>query len=143
WKRKTNKWRREEKRGSVLVKGVWVREEVKWREQSLHTLECVPYGRLSADLNIAKGGNVVQSSLGWNGVPERAIDGNRASIYGQDSCTHTQNDVKPWWRLDLLKTFKINTVTITNRKDCCHDRINGAEIRIGNSLNDNGNDNPR
>uniref|UniRef100_UPI001ED84A45 fucolectin-1-like n=1 Tax=Scatophagus argus TaxID=75038 RepID=UPI001ED84A45 len=46
-------------------------------------------------------------------------------------------------RLDLLKTYKINTVTITNRNDCCHDRINGAEIRIGNSLNDNGNTNPR
>ncbi|XP_035862418.1 uncharacterized protein LOC116049772 [Sander lucioperca] len=95
------------------------------------------------DPNIAKGGNVIQSSLGWNGVPERAIDGNRASIYGQESCSHTQNDLKPWWRLDLLKTYKINTVTITNRKDCCHERINGAEIRIGNSLNDNGNDNPR
>uniref|UniRef100_A0A8C9XME5 Fucolectin tachylectin-4 pentraxin-1 domain-containing protein n=1 Tax=Sander lucioperca TaxID=283035 RepID=A0A8C9XME5_SANLU len=93
--------------------------------------------------NIAKGGNVIQSSLGWNGVPERAIDGNRASIYGQESCSHTQNDLKPWWRLDLLKTYKIKTVTITNRKDCCHERINGAEIRIGNSLNDNGNDNPR
>uniref|UniRef100_A0A8D0D1E2 Fucolectin tachylectin-4 pentraxin-1 domain-containing protein n=1 Tax=Sander lucioperca TaxID=283035 RepID=A0A8D0D1E2_SANLU len=88
-------------------------------------------------------GNVIQSSLYGNDVPERAIDGNRASNYGQGSCSVTNNDLKPWWRLDLLKTYQINTVTITNRGDCCPERINGAEIRIGNSLNDNGNDNPR
>uniref|UniRef100_A0A8C9ZKR4 F5/8 type C domain-containing protein n=1 Tax=Sander lucioperca TaxID=283035 RepID=A0A8C9ZKR4_SANLU len=83
------------------------------------------------------------SSQYGNAVPERAIDGNRASDWAEGSCTHTNNDLKPWWRLDLLKTYQINTVTITNRGDCCPERINGAEIRIGNSLNDNGNDNPR
>ncbi|XP_049895815.1 uncharacterized protein LOC126387321, partial [Epinephelus moara] len=93
--------------------------------------------------NIARHGKATQSSVGWNGPPENAIDGNRASIYEQGSCTHTQGQTNPWWRLDLLRTYKINTVTITNRGDCCHDRLNGAEIRIGNSLNDNGNANPR
>ncbi|KAM8869553.1 fucolectin-like isoform 2-T2 [Spinachia spinachia] len=93
--------------------------------------------------NIARGGRATQSSMGWSGLPERAIDGNRASIYRQRSCTHTKGQKKPWWRLDLLKTYNIDTVTITNRKDCCHKRINGAEIRIGNSLTDNGNNNPK
>uniref|UniRef100_A0A8C9ZME1 Fucolectin tachylectin-4 pentraxin-1 domain-containing protein n=1 Tax=Sander lucioperca TaxID=283035 RepID=A0A8C9ZME1_SANLU len=87
--------------------------------------------------NIARGGNVIQSSLYGNEVPERAIDGNRASNLGQRSCSVTNNDLKPWWRLDLLKIYQINNVTITNRGDCCAGRINGAEIRIGNSLNDN------
>ncbi|XP_068994737.1 uncharacterized protein [Embiotoca jacksoni] len=93
--------------------------------------------------NVARGGKVTQSSLGWNGMPQRAVDGNRASNFEQGSCTHTNNDQNPWWRLDLLKTYTINNVTITNRQDCCHQRINGAEIRVGNSLNDNGNANPR
>uniref|UniRef100_A0A8C9XIL2 Fucolectin tachylectin-4 pentraxin-1 domain-containing protein n=1 Tax=Sander lucioperca TaxID=283035 RepID=A0A8C9XIL2_SANLU len=88
-------------------------------------------------------GNVIQSSVFGNGVPERAIDGNRASDWAEGSCTHTNNDLKPWWRLDLLNTYQINSVTITNRGDCCPERINGAEIRIGDSLNDNGNGNPR
>uniref|UniRef100_A0A3Q1I9V3 F5/8 type C domain-containing protein n=1 Tax=Anabas testudineus TaxID=64144 RepID=A0A3Q1I9V3_ANATE len=92
--------------------------------------------------NIARGGKVTQSSLYGDAIPERAIDGNRASNWAENSCTHTQNDMSPWWRVDLLKTYSINTVTITNRKDCCPERINGAEIRIGNSLNDNGNANP-
>ncbi|XP_033983757.1 fucolectin-like [Trematomus bernacchii] len=102
-----------------------------------------PSGNTAPAANIAKGGKVTQSSVGWKGVPERAIDGNDASIYGKGSCTHTSLQTKPWWRLDLLKIYKINTVTITNRKDCCHERINGAEIHVGNSLNDNGNANPR
>ncbi|XP_033991457.1 LOW QUALITY PROTEIN: adhesion G-protein coupled receptor G1-like [Trematomus bernacchii] len=93
--------------------------------------------------NIAKGGKVTQSSVWSKGVPERAIDGNRASKYGKESCTHTLKKKKPWWRLDLLKRYKINNVTITNRGDpCCHGRINGAEIRVGNSLYDKGNANP-
>uniref|UniRef100_A0AAZ1Y0S5 Fucolectin tachylectin-4 pentraxin-1 domain-containing protein n=1 Tax=Oreochromis aureus TaxID=47969 RepID=A0AAZ1Y0S5_OREAU len=89
--------------------------------------------------NVARRGQVAQSSMYGNAKPENAIDGNRASNYYQESCAHTNNDLNPWWRLDLLKTYKINTVTITNRQDCCPERINGAEIRIGNSLNDNGN----
>uniref|UniRef100_A0A671TWY8 Fucolectin tachylectin-4 pentraxin-1 domain-containing protein n=2 Tax=Sparus aurata TaxID=8175 RepID=A0A671TWY8_SPAAU len=85
------------------------------------------------------GGKVAQSSPYGKAVPERAIDGSRASNWHQGSCTHTQKDKNPWWRLDLLRPYKVNTVTITNRKDCCHKRINGAEIRIGNSLENNGN----
>uniref|UniRef100_A0A3P9AW28 Fucolectin tachylectin-4 pentraxin-1 domain-containing protein n=1 Tax=Maylandia zebra TaxID=106582 RepID=A0A3P9AW28_9CICH len=93
--------------------------------------------------NVARIGQVAQSSTYGNAKPENAIDGNRASNYNQGSCAHTNNNLNPWWRLDLLKPYKINTVTITNRQDCCPERINGAEIRIGNSLNDNGNANPR
>ncbi|KAM3859084.1 fucolectin-like [Diretmus argenteus] len=51
--------------------------------------------------------------------------------------------MKPWWRVDLQNTHVVNSVTITNRGDCCSERLNGAEIRIGDSLTDNGNRNPR
>ncbi|KAM6995398.1 uncharacterized protein LKV04_007615 [Tautogolabrus adspersus] len=103
-----------------------------------------PSGNTCAtDTNIARSGTVTQSSLFEDAVPERAVDGNRASNWGQGSCTHTHNDTTSWWRLDLQKRYKITSVTITNRRDCCHDRINGAEIRIGDSLDDNGNTNPR
>ncbi|XP_077432881.1 fucolectin-like [Vanacampus margaritifer] len=93
--------------------------------------------------NIALNGKAYQSSNFGNTSPQRAIDGNRACIWTQNSCTHTNFNMKPWWRLDLQKRYKINTVTITNRRDCCHNRINGAEIRIGDSLDDNGNSNTR
>ncbi|XP_039662035.1 uncharacterized protein LOC120562388 isoform X1 [Perca fluviatilis] len=130
------------------MEGRYVNIVIPGRQEYLTLCEVEVTGQASGntaptDSNIARGGNVIQSSLYEAGVPERAIDGNRASNWVQRSCAHTKYDLKPWWRLELLKTYQINTVTITNRGDCCHERINGAEIRIGNSLNDNGNDNPR
>uniref|UniRef100_A0A667XK23 Fucolectin tachylectin-4 pentraxin-1 domain-containing protein n=1 Tax=Myripristis murdjan TaxID=586833 RepID=A0A667XK23_9TELE len=83
-----------------------------------------------------------QSSVYPAGIPMNAIDGNRASNWNQSSCSHTQDNFSPWWRVDLLKTYKVVSVSITNR-DILPERINGAEIRIGNSLDNNGNNNPR
>ena len=34
-------------------------------------------------------------------------------------------------------------MTITNRGDCCYQRLSNFEIRIGNSVADNGNHNPK
>ncbi|XP_052351649.1 fucolectin-like [Oncorhynchus keta] len=49
----------------------------------------------------------------------------------------------PWWRLDLLDLlYRVTAVTITNRGDCCPERLDGAEIRIGNSLENNCINNP-
>ena len=96
--------------------------------------------------NWARLGVATQSSVMSHhqyGRPQKAIDGNRASDWNQWSCTHTQHDYRPWWRVDLQAAYKVNYVKITNRKDCCPERLNGAEIRIGNSRLDNGNRNPR
>ncbi|XP_078126401.1 uncharacterized protein LOC144530632 isoform X1 [Sander vitreus] len=130
------------------MEGRYVNIVVPGRQQYLTLCEVEVTGQpkgntAPTDPNIARGGNAIQSSVLKDGVPERAIDGNRASNWAQGSCIHTNIDLKPWWRLDLLKTYQINNVTITNRGDCCPERINGAEIRIGDSLNDNGNRNPR
>uniref|UniRef100_A0A672PIG6 Fucolectin tachylectin-4 pentraxin-1 domain-containing protein n=1 Tax=Sinocyclocheilus grahami TaxID=75366 RepID=A0A672PIG6_SINGR len=57
-------------------------------------------------------------------------------------CTHTETETNPWWRLDMMDLQIIQEVIITNRMDCCFEQINGAEIRIGNSLENNGNNNP-
>ncbi|KAL0189896.1 hypothetical protein M9458_016995, partial [Cirrhinus mrigala] len=52
------------------------------------------------------------------------------------TCSHTELQSDPWWTLDLLKTYSVNRVTITNRPDCCDGRINGTEIRVGNDSSD-------
>ncbi|XP_073715842.1 fucolectin [Misgurnus anguillicaudatus] len=88
--------------------------------------------------NLALGGRTVQSSTAIYGEAERAIDTSPLT------CTHTAiTTSNPWWRLDLLDSYYISRVFITNRPDCCGYRLDGAEIRIGNSLENNGNDNPR
>ncbi|KAL6462424.1 hypothetical protein MHYP_G00288460 [Metynnis hypsauchen] len=97
--------------------------------------------------NLALYGKATQSSLIGNpwgalGHAYNAIDGNTDSNYNHVSCTATETQENPWWRLDLLDEYTVSSITITNRGDCCSERINGAEIHIGNSLLDNGNSNP-
>uniref|UniRef100_H3AHA0 Fucolectin tachylectin-4 pentraxin-1 domain-containing protein n=1 Tax=Latimeria chalumnae TaxID=7897 RepID=H3AHA0_LATCH len=50
------------------------------------------------------------------------------------SCTHTQADFAPWWRLDLQEQHTIITVVITNRGDCCSERLRGVQVWVGDSL---------
>lgn len=95
------------------------------------------------EINIAQRGKATQSSQHGSMSPDKAIDGNSNTNWNHQSCSSTLNNKSPWWRLDLLKTHKINTVTVTIRGDGHYFRINGAEIRIGNSLEDNGNLNPK
>nr|XP_055075202.1 fucolectin-like [Misgurnus anguillicaudatus] len=92
--------------------------------------------------NIAFGAKAVQSST-YNELADayNAVDGNRDSDYMKRSCTHTAIEDNPWWRVDLKRSYSINKVIITNRGDCCGERIIGAQIRIGNSLDNNGNNN--
>lgn len=97
---------------------------------------------LFAGENLALQGKATQSSLYAFGIAYNAIDGNHNSKWEDGSCTHTNNNISPWWRLDLRKTHKVFSVKITNI-DTNPERLNGAEIRIGDSLENNGNDNAR
>ncbi|XP_030018721.1 uncharacterized protein LOC115438966 [Sphaeramia orbicularis] len=94
--------------------------------------------------NVALRGEAAQSSTLSFAAAFKAIDGRRNSFYTKGSCSHTaEGETSPWWRVDLLRTFIITSIKVTNRGDCCAERLDGAEIRIGKSLHNNGNDNPR
>ncbi|KAL0189940.1 hypothetical protein M9458_017039, partial [Cirrhinus mrigala] len=75
------------------------------------------------------------------GGAEKAVDGNRDTNYRKGSCTLTKTEFNPWWRVDLGNVYSISKVAITNRGDCCKERLKGAQIRIGNNLSNNGNNN--
>ncbi|XP_015212316.2 fucolectin-7-like isoform X2 [Lepisosteus oculatus] len=77
------------------------------------------------------------------GLASNGIDGNHDGIFEHGSCVHTGNHDTPWWRVDLLEPHRVEWVIITTRGDCCPEQINGSDIRIGNSLDNNGNQNPR
>uniref|UniRef100_A0A8C2PMN2 Fucolectin tachylectin-4 pentraxin-1 domain-containing protein n=1 Tax=Cyprinus carpio TaxID=7962 RepID=A0A8C2PMN2_CYPCA len=113
---------------------------------AIHVILLLPLftGLCVADLkgNIALNARVAQSSLGHpQGDAEHAVDGNRDSNYAKGSCTHTTAEFNPWWRADLGNVYSISNVSITNRGDCCKERLRGAQIRIGNNLENNGNNN--
>ncbi|XP_056624199.1 fucolectin-like [Triplophysa dalaica] len=88
-------------------------------------------------VNLARGGTATQSSTYTDETAEQAIDGHPDS-----TCSETIIGRNPWWRLDLRDVYHVNRVVITNRFICCSSEINGAEIHIGNSLENDGNNNP-
>ncbi|XP_032893986.1 uncharacterized protein LOC116984036 [Amblyraja radiata] len=91
--------------------------------------------------NVALGARPTQSSTDDGAGAERANDGNNDSDFWHGSCARTKKSKNPWWRVDLKERYKVSDVKITNRGDCCSDQIQGAEIRIGDSLENNGNSN--
>ncbi|XP_055054939.2 fucolectin-5 [Misgurnus anguillicaudatus] len=93
--------------------------------------------------NVALRGTAIQSSTYTTFVAQNAIDGKRYGPGEAAYCSVIGSQSGPWWRLDLQFKCKIDTVIITDRSDGCNDQTNGAEIRIGNSLENNGNNNPR
>ncbi|XP_072364003.1 fucolectin-like [Scyliorhinus torazame] len=116
-----------------------------WVRMKMMTLivlaTCCAVGTLACG-NVALRGNASQSSTNWGGQANRAIDGNLNAFYKNWSCTHTNTDDKPWWSLDLFREEAILSVKITNRQDCCAERLNDAEVRVGTSFHNHGNDNP-
>ena len=82
-----------------------------------------------------------QSSTRDGKASSLAVDGNLNPNYA--SCSHTYGQTDPWWRVDLLDPVQVVYLFIVNRWDCCTDRLHNFEIRIGNSLGNNGNSNPQ
>ncbi|XP_056599345.1 fucolectin-like [Triplophysa dalaica] len=94
------------------------------------------------DKNLALKGAATHSSTMSTNVAANAIDGMRYRLDLAPSCSVTSSESNPWWRLDLLDYYEISTVIISNRRDAGDDQTNGAEIRIGDSLENSGNNNP-
>ncbi|ROL29800.1 Cysteine-rich, acidic integral membrane protein [Anabarilius grahami] len=109
-------------------------------EKVLTLCEVEVYGYLLG--NQAVGGAVIQSSTSGDWFAEKAIDGNRGLQQSNALCSSTLNETNPWWRLDMRNVYQVSRVVITNRNDCCAEQLDGLEIHIGNSLENNGNNNP-
>ncbi|KAM6994422.1 fucolectin-1-like [Tautogolabrus adspersus] len=130
---------------STRMSGRYVSVHLPGANRILTLCEVEVYGyRAPTGENLALKGKASQSSLYTDGMAYFAIDGNNDNDRAHGSCSHTNNNFAPWWRLELSKTHKVDSVKITNRKDSQYSqRLNGAELRIGDSLENNGNDNPR
>jgi putative heme-binding domain-containing protein len=85
--------------------------------------------------NIAPQGVASQSSVAYDGPPERAIDGNTDGSYGAGGQTHTQeNEPNPWWMLDLGSDRPIEEIVVWNRTDGdLGDRLRGFRLIVRDS----------
>ena len=43
--------------------------------------------------------------------------------------------MSPWWIVDLQNDFYVTSVVITNRRDCCSERLRNFEVKISIVLN--------
>lgn len=71
------------------------------------------------------------------------IDGKPYSNHNHKSCFSTHFEANPWWRLDMRGLYKVNAIEVVRRVNKDSDELQGAEICIGDSLENNGNNNPR
>ena len=78
-----------------------------------------------------------QSTTTSEGIASRAVDGKKSRIYHDWSCTRTAEQTTPWWRVDLQQRITVTQVKIANREKL-GDGLSGFEIRIGDSLKNNG-----
>ncbi|GMI53358.1 hypothetical protein TeGR_g8605 [Tetraparma gracilis] len=79
----------------------------------------------SAGTLIAPSG-VEMYSFGWGGIPENCIDGDLTNY-----CHVGGDDGKEYLRVDYATDVAtLSTVEVTNRADCCQDRIVGAKVYV-------------
>ena len=75
-------------------------------------------GYISADVavNIARGKPTSMSSTYVSCYSSFAVDGNTTGYMKQSGgCAHTaRKDREPWWMVDLLDTYLIHSLTVTN-----------------------------
>mmetsp|Transcript_27181 Transcript_27181/g.48041 ORF Transcript_27181/g.48041 Transcript_27181/m.48041 type:complete len:858 (-) Transcript_27181:85-2658(-) len=85
-------------------------------------------------INMALRGRASQSTFvpgsGAFARADRAIDGNKNSNFNSLSCTHTNQGYDLWWKVVLPKVSEIFQIDVTNRGDCCPERLNGFSIWI-------------
>ena len=65
----------------------------------------------------------------------RAVDGNADIDYFNGHCSHTAYccSPMPWWRVDFGGIAVVYSMNITNRGDCCGERLSDFNVRIGDS----------
>lgn len=82
-------------------------------------------------VNVALHKSASQSSLShfkwFAGV---AVDGSKYDRIWEDSCTHTKTEDETWWMVDLEEIFDIVSIRITNRADCCADRLKKFVLEV-------------
>ena len=86
---------------------------------------------MSDGKNVALKKPATQSSVDFEGVPERAVDGNRHGHYHFGlSTTHTDRDREPWWEVDLGESYQVDRVLLWNRSDYGSTRLNGFRVQL-------------
>lgn len=114
--------------------GQYVSINIPDREDYLSLCEVKVFGQKSdkVRVNLAASKPAAQTSEAYGGIATKAVDGNTSGNFGTDkTCTHTKKETNPWWYVDLGKAAEVAKVVVYNRSDCCQDRLNDLQVRVG------------
>jgi hypothetical protein len=84
---------------------------------------------MAGQINLARGKPASQSSTSeWSrgNDAQGAVDGLISGSYG----FHTNNQVNPWWQVDLGAIHQLGEVRLYNRLDCCGERARTVQILL-------------
>jgi hypothetical protein len=84
-------------------------------------------------VNAALGKATTQSSVGFGGLPARAVDGNTSGNWADNSVTHTNAEANAWWQVDLGAAQSIVQIKVWNRTDCCPERLANFYVFVSNA----------
>lgn len=123
----------------VSVSGRYVRIQLAGADYlSLAEVEVIGYPELrhtsrNVKSNLARGKMASQSSTGYGGDAQKAVDGNADGNFSANSVTHTNNSLQEWWQVDLGKVRKIGKIKIWNRTDCCGQRLSKFYVLVSDA----------
>jgi len=81
--------------------------------------------------NVAKGKQAYQSSdYASYTLAAKAVDGNSDGRWGSRSCACTKKEEKAWWAVDLGSSKLVYRVDVTNRADCCPERLRNFYLGV-------------
>ena len=87
--------------------------------------------RVFAGHDLTHDGEASQSSTGYGGTPERAIDGNTEGNFNGNSVTHTNDgDLTPTWEVLLYGPSTVDGIFIWGRTDCCMNRLSNFKVSV-------------
>ncbi|MCX2842003.1 discoidin domain-containing protein [Microbulbifer thermotolerans] len=82
-------------------------------------------------VNLALGKSTSQSSTDYSGISSRAVDGDVRGNWSSNTITHTENEIQPWWQVDLGSVSTISTINLYNRTDsCCSSRLSNFYVLV-------------
>ena len=80
-------------------------------------------------MNLAAGRVASQSSQSqWSNANDAqgAINGVKNGGFG----FHTNEEINPWWQVDLGADYKLENVVLYNREDCCSERARTVQVLL-------------
>jgi hypothetical protein len=83
--------------------------------------------------NVALGKPATQSTTAFGGDASRATDGNTDGVFSRsNSVTHNDPNIPGpvFLEVDLQSDFRINEISMTNRWDCCMDRLGNFHLSV-------------